>query len=186
MDFEFLFEPVEEPRRLAHAASSRARRCWSRSGSRSCSACATPPIPTTWSRSPRWSPPTTATPRAAVRLGAWWGLGHAAMLLAIGLPLIAFKSELPAWLESGAEKAVGVVILLLAGRVIVEVAARRLPGRPPRPRHGVRRRPRRPATATCAAASGRTTATSTCARRARRSGSASCTGSPAPARSSCS
>lgn len=46
------------------------------------------------------------------------GLGHAAMLLMIGLPLIFLKSELPAWLESGAEKAVGVVILLLAGRVI--------------------------------------------------------------------
>jgi ABC-type nickel/cobalt efflux system permease component RcnA len=56
--------------------------------------------------------------RAAVRLGAFWGLGHAAILLLIGLPLIAFKSELPAWLESGAEKAVGVVILVLAARVI--------------------------------------------------------------------
>ena len=39
--------------------------------------------------------------RAAARLGAWWGLGHAAILLAIGLPLIALKSELPGWLESG-------------------------------------------------------------------------------------
>ncbi len=56
--------------------------------------------------------------RDAARLGAWWGLGHAAMLLAIGLPLIFFKSELPPWLESGAEKAVGVVILVLAARVI--------------------------------------------------------------------
>ncbi len=56
--------------------------------------------------------------RDAARLGAWWGLGHATMLLAIGLPLIFLKSELPAWLESGAEQAVGVVILLLAGRVI--------------------------------------------------------------------
>ncbi|HEX2468570.1 MAG TPA: hypothetical protein VHJ54_10215 [Solirubrobacterales bacterium] len=56
--------------------------------------------------------------RAAVRLGVFWGLGHAAMLLLIGLPLIAFKSELPAWLESGAEKSVGVVILVLAARVI--------------------------------------------------------------------
>ncbi len=59
-----------------------------------------------------------ADSRRAVKLGAWWGLGHAAMLLAIGLPLIAFKSELPAWLESGAEKAVGVVILALAARVL--------------------------------------------------------------------
>ena len=56
--------------------------------------------------------------RDAARLGAWWGLGHATMLLAIGLPLIFLKSELPAWLESGAEKAVGVVILILAARVI--------------------------------------------------------------------
>lgn len=55
--------------------------------------------------------------RAAVRLGAFWGLGHAITLLAIGLPLIALKSELPPWLESGAEKAIGVLIVLLAGRV---------------------------------------------------------------------
>ncbi len=56
--------------------------------------------------------------KAATRLGAWWGLGHAIALLAIGLPLILLKSSLPSWLESGAEKAVGVVILVLAGRVI--------------------------------------------------------------------
>lgn len=57
--------------------------------------------------------------RAAARLGAYWGAGHAAMLLTLGLPLIFLKGELPAWLESGAEKAVGVVILLLALRVLV-------------------------------------------------------------------
>jgi high-affinity nickel permease len=56
--------------------------------------------------------------RRAARLGAWWGLGHAGALLAIGIPLIAFKTELPASLESAAEKAIGVVILLLALRVI--------------------------------------------------------------------
>jgi ABC-type nickel/cobalt efflux system permease component RcnA len=56
--------------------------------------------------------------RKATRLGAWWGVGHAAVLLAVGLPLIFFKSELPMWLEDGAEKAVGVVILALAARVI--------------------------------------------------------------------
>jgi hypothetical protein len=56
--------------------------------------------------------------RAAARLGAWWGLGHAAALIALGIPLIAFKTELPGWLESGAEKAIGAVILLLAARVI--------------------------------------------------------------------
>ena len=56
--------------------------------------------------------------REAARLGAWWGAGHAATLLVIGLPLIAFKSELPSWLETGAERAVGVVILFLAARVL--------------------------------------------------------------------
>jgi high-affinity nickel permease len=58
--------------------------------------------------------------RAATRLGAWWGVGHGLTLLVIGLPLIFFKSRLPAWLESGAEKAVGAVILLLALRVILK------------------------------------------------------------------
>jgi ABC-type nickel/cobalt efflux system permease component RcnA len=58
--------------------------------------------------------------RRAARLGAWWGLGHALCLVLVGLPMIAFKSELPAWLELAAERAVGVVIVLLAGRVIVK------------------------------------------------------------------
>jgi high-affinity nickel permease len=56
--------------------------------------------------------------RDATRLGVWWGLGHAVTLLLIGFPLIALKSSLPTWLESGAEKAVGVVIVVLALRVI--------------------------------------------------------------------
>jgi hypothetical protein len=34
--------------------------------------------------------------RGAARLGAWWGLGHALTLLALGLPLIALKYDLPA------------------------------------------------------------------------------------------
>jgi ABC-type nickel/cobalt efflux system permease component RcnA len=58
--------------------------------------------------------------RQAARLGAWWGAGHAGMLLALGLPLIFLKGELPRWLERGAEKAVGAVILALAVRVIVK------------------------------------------------------------------
>jgi high-affinity nickel permease len=60
--------------------------------------------------------------RGAVRLGAWWGLGHAAALLAIGLPLIFLKEDLPGWLERGAETAIGIVILLLAARVIYKWA----------------------------------------------------------------
>jgi ABC-type nickel/cobalt efflux system permease component RcnA len=57
--------------------------------------------------------------RAATRLGAWWGVGHAATLLTLGLPLIAFKEQLPAWLERGAETGVGLVILALGLRVIL-------------------------------------------------------------------
>ena len=34
--------------------------------------------------------------RKAARLGAWWGVGHAGVLLALGLPLIFLKGELPA------------------------------------------------------------------------------------------
>jgi high-affinity nickel permease len=60
--------------------------------------------------------------RKAARLGAWWGVGHASALVALGIPLIAFKTELPGWLESGAEKTIGVVILVLATRVIVKWA----------------------------------------------------------------
>jgi ABC-type nickel/cobalt efflux system permease component RcnA len=60
--------------------------------------------------------------RKAARLGAWWGIGHAGALVALGIPLIAFKTELPSWLESGAEKAIGVVILALAARVIYKWA----------------------------------------------------------------
>jgi ABC-type nickel/cobalt efflux system permease component RcnA len=60
--------------------------------------------------------------RGATRLGAWWGLGHAGMLVLLGVPLIVFKSALPGWLEAGAEKAVGVVIILLALRVTLKWA----------------------------------------------------------------
>jgi high-affinity nickel permease len=60
--------------------------------------------------------------REAARLGAWWGIGHAGALVVIGIPLIAFKAELPAWLESGAEKAIGALILVLATRVIYKWA----------------------------------------------------------------
>jgi len=60
--------------------------------------------------------------RAAARLGAWWGAGHAGALIAIGVPLIALKSDLPRWVEIGAERAIGIVILALAARVILKWA----------------------------------------------------------------
>ena len=60
--------------------------------------------------------------RAAARLGAWWGAGHGGALLVLGVPLIALKTELPAWVESAAERAIGLVILALAARVILKWA----------------------------------------------------------------
>jgi ABC-type nickel/cobalt efflux system permease component RcnA len=56
--------------------------------------------------------------RGAARLGAWWGAGHAAALVAVGVPLIVFKAALPGWLETGSERAIGVVIIAVAGRVV--------------------------------------------------------------------
>jgi High-affinity nickel-transport protein len=56
--------------------------------------------------------------RAGMRIGAWWGLGHGLMLVAIGAPLILLRSELPEWLASGAETAIGLVIVALALRVL--------------------------------------------------------------------
>ena len=57
--------------------------------------------------------------RAATRLGAVWGIGHAATLLVVGLPLILLHSSLPAWVGSGAETVVGIVIAALAARVLL-------------------------------------------------------------------
>src|SRR5207244_7499279 len=51
--------------------------------------------------------------RGATRLGAWWGLGHGATLVLLGVPLIAFKSALPTWLECCAEEASGAGVMLL-------------------------------------------------------------------------
>jgi hypothetical protein len=58
--------------------------------------------------------------RGAARLGGCWGLGHAGTLVVIGLPLIFLKSALPGWIERGAERAVGVIIVLLALRIVVK------------------------------------------------------------------
>lgn len=60
-----------------------------------------------------------AGPRHAARLGAAWGIGHAAVLVAAGAPLILLEAELPVWLESTAERTVGLLIIALALRVLV-------------------------------------------------------------------
>src|SRR5438034_1959171 len=52
--------------------------------------------------------------RTAARLGLSWGLGHATSLFAFGLPIVIFKSYLPAPVQAAAETSVGVMIALLA------------------------------------------------------------------------
>jgi high-affinity nickel permease len=53
-------------------------------------------------------------PKAAARLGAAWGAGHATSLFAFGLPIVLFKAYLPEPVERGVETAVGAVIASLA------------------------------------------------------------------------
>lgn len=84
-----------------------------------------------------------AETRDAARLGTWWGAGHAITLLAVGLPLIALKSDLPGWLATAAERAVGFVVLALGVRVLFNWFRRdrsglpRSPGRRPREAFGI-------------------------------------------------
>jgi cytochrome c biogenesis protein CcdA len=58
-------------------------------------------------------------PRRAGLLGLAWGLGHAVTLVACGLPVVLFRRYLPASLQQGAEAAIGVAIVILAGRLLL-------------------------------------------------------------------
>src|SRR5581483_9227730 len=57
--------------------------------------------------------------RAAARLGAAWGLGHATTLLAFGLPVLLVRSVLPHVVEQSAEALIGAIIVVLALRLLV-------------------------------------------------------------------
>jgi cytochrome c biogenesis protein CcdA len=78
--------------------------------------------------------------RKARALGFVWGLGHATTLFAFGLPIVLAKSYLPDAVQRGAETAVGLVIIVLAIRLLVrwrQGAFRNGPGH----RHGTGRTP---------------------------------------------
>lgn len=60
--------------------------------------------------------------RRAGALGLAWGLGHATTLLAFGLPVVLFRRYLPDGLIRGAEVAIGVVIIVLALRLLIRWA----------------------------------------------------------------
>lgn len=53
------------------------------------------------------------------RLGLAWGLGHGVTLVALGLPAVALGAALPGWLHRAAETLVGLVIVVLAVRLLV-------------------------------------------------------------------
>jgi hypothetical protein len=66
-------------------------------------------------------------PRQAALLGALWGLGHAAALLAVGITLIAVRGELPQPAVTAAEAVVAVMLIVLGVRsVLVATRAARL------------------------------------------------------------
>ncbi len=56
--------------------------------------------------------------RTATRLGLSWGLGHATTLILLGLPLMLFKRYLPEVVQQVAEVGIGMLIVLLAVRVL--------------------------------------------------------------------
>ena len=57
--------------------------------------------------------------RGAAVLGLSWGLGHAATLIALGLPFVLWGDALPARIQQAAEIAIGVLIIGLAVRLLV-------------------------------------------------------------------
>jgi cytochrome c biogenesis protein CcdA len=57
-------------------------------------------------------------PSKARRLGFVWGLGHATTLFAFGLPIVLARSYLPDAVQRAAETAVGIMIILLAIRLL--------------------------------------------------------------------
>jgi cytochrome c biogenesis protein CcdA len=57
--------------------------------------------------------------RRAALLGWAWGLGHGVTLCALGIPFILFDLGIPQPLQRAAEVLIGVIIVLLAGRLLL-------------------------------------------------------------------
>jgi high-affinity nickel permease len=56
--------------------------------------------------------------RRASMLGLSWGAGHASSLLALGLPIVLLGSQIPSVVHGGAEVLIGIVIMVLAARLV--------------------------------------------------------------------
>ncbi|MGH8949791.1 MAG: hypothetical protein ACRDX9_00045 [Acidimicrobiia bacterium] len=59
------------------------------------------------------------TARRAGTLGLFWGLGHATTLFLFGVPIVLLGARLPEIVQRGAEFAVGVLIVILAARLLL-------------------------------------------------------------------
>jgi ABC-type nickel/cobalt efflux system permease component RcnA len=57
--------------------------------------------------------------RKATSLGLLWGLGHASTLVAVGLPLVLLGQYLPERVAQAAEVAIGLIVVMLAVRLLV-------------------------------------------------------------------
>jgi ABC-type nickel/cobalt efflux system permease component RcnA len=57
--------------------------------------------------------------RAAARLGAAWGAGHATTLVLFGVPVLILRAFLPAPVQALAEALIGVIVVVLAIRLLV-------------------------------------------------------------------
>ena len=55
----------------------------------------------------------------ATHMGLFWGLGHGTTLVVLGLPLVLLGQYLPERLQQSAEVAIGIIIVVLAGRLLV-------------------------------------------------------------------
>ena len=56
--------------------------------------------------------------RRAALLGLYWGLGHATVLVVLGLPVVALGEAVPGEVQQAAEVLVGLVIMALALRLV--------------------------------------------------------------------
>ncbi len=73
----------------------------------------------------------------ARRLGLVWGLGHATTLFAVGVPLVVAGDELPEGVGTAAEVAVGILIVVLALRLLLRRRRLEALGRTPLAAYGV-------------------------------------------------
>lgn len=58
-------------------------------------------------------------PRSAAGLGLAWGFGHATTLFLFGLPIVLANNYLPEAVQQAAELGVGLMIILLAARLLI-------------------------------------------------------------------